>query len=252
MPSERAYPFGTTKGCLVVLVAYFDESGAKDTPVMTMAGYMADERRWKRFEREWAKGLNEYGAKYLHMREYAQSKGEFNGWPEWKRVALMQKLTWVIRSNVMYMTASAVVCSDYKATVGSIDPSDTRRSPFWLCYLSCISSILLYCQKETITDDVALVFDENSESSKHAIGFFTAFKDYEAIPNRSQLVSLSFADDKKITPLQAADLLAYEFNKYHRGFKRKPLKLLGGVEGGFMVWNREQLNGYMKTLARGV
>ena len=133
----------------------------------------------------------------------------------------MQKLTWVIRTNVLYRTASAVACSDYEATLGSIDPLDTKRSPFWLCYLSCISSILLYCQKEKITDDVALVFDENNESSKHALGFFTAFKDYDAIPNRNQLVSLSFADDKKITPLQAADLLAYELNKYHRGFKRK-------------------------------
>ena len=71
-----------------MLVAYFDESGANDTPVVTMAGYMADERHWKRFEREWAKGLKEYGAKYLHMKEYAQSNGEFKGWPEWKRVAL--------------------------------------------------------------------------------------------------------------------------------------------------------------------
>jgi hypothetical protein len=44
---------------LAVLIAYFDESGSKDTPLVTMAGYLADERRWKRFERQWAKVLKE-------------------------------------------------------------------------------------------------------------------------------------------------------------------------------------------------
>ncbi len=231
-----------------MLIAYFDESGSKDTPVLTMAGYLSDERRWRRFEREWFKSLKEYGAKYLHMREYTQSRGEFDGWPEWKRKAFLKKLIWVIKSMVLFRVGAVVPCADYLETVGAEDPKDTRRSPFWLCFLSCLSAVLAYCKKHHINDEVALVFDENSESREHALGFYSAIKEMPEIENRGQLSSLSFADDKKITPLQAADLLAYELNKYHRGFKRESLMALDGTDGVFAVWTRQMLEDYAASL----
>jgi hypothetical protein len=104
-----------------------------------------------------------------------------------------------------------------------------------------LSGILAYCKKEGITDDVALVFDESNEPSRHAAGYYASLKESPGIENRHQLVSLSFADDKKVTPLQAADLLAYEFNKYHRGYVRKPLEMLDGTPGVFAVWTPTML-----------
>ena len=224
-----------------MLVGYFDESGSKDTPLVTIAGYLSDERRWKRFEREWRRALKEHGAQYLHMREYAHRRGEFKGWPEYKRKALLANLIWIIKSNVQFRVGVVVPCEEYKATIGAIDPKDTRLSPFWLCFQTCLSAIGAYCQQEGIADDIALVFDENNESAKHAVGFYTAFKRSSKVPNGKQFVSLSFADDKIHTPLQAADLLAYEFNKYHLGFVREPIKKLDGTYGAFSMWTPEML-----------
>ncbi len=229
-----------------MLIAYFDESGGKDTPLVTMDGYLSDERRWKRFERQWAKALKEHGAHYLHMKEYAHCRGEFEGWPEYKRKALMSDLIWVIKSNVQFRVGAVVPCEVYKSTVRAIDPKDTRLSPFWLCFQTCLNGLAAYCQKHGIAEDIALVFDENKESSKHAAGFYTAFKAATNVPNRSQLASLSFADDKKLTPLQAADLLAYEFNKYHQGYMRKPLEMLDGTDGAFTP---EMLKQYASALS---
>lgn len=222
-----------------MLIAYFDESGSKDTILLTMAGYLSDEHRWKRFEREWARVLKEYGAKYLHMKEYAHCRGEFEGWPEYKRKALMGQLIHIIKSNVQFRVGVVVPCKVYKSTVAAIDPKDTRLSPFWLCFQTCLGAISTYCRDEQITDDIALVFDENNESNKHALGFYTAFKRRNA--NGNQFVSLSFEDDKKLTPLQAADLFAYEFNKYHQDYVRKPLKMLDGTYGAFRVWTPDDL-----------
>jgi len=233
-----------------VLIAYFDESGSKDTPIITMAGYLSDEHKWERFEREWRKSLKEHGAKYLHMKEFAQSRGEFEGWPEWKRKALVKKLAWVIKSSVIFRVGVIVPCADYRETVGAANPRDTRRTAFWCCFLSCISAILVYCEKHRINDDIGLVFDENSESSQHANGFYSSLKELPEIKNRQQLASLSFADDKKVTPLQAADLLAYELNKYHRGFVRKSLLALEGTEGAFATWTRQMLEGYAASLRK--
>ena len=233
-----------------MLIAYFDESGDNNTPLVTMAGYLSDEHNWKRFEREWAKALKEHGASYLHMKEFTQFQGEFKEWPEWKRKALIQKLIWIIKSNVMFRVGAVVPVADHKRTVGASDPGDNRRSPFWLCFLSCMSAVLAYCRKHGIADDIALVFDENNESSKHATGFYTSLKTLPDVPNGHQLVSLSFADDKKITPLQSADLLAYELNKYHRGFDRKTLRALEGTAGVFAVWTPHMLEEYADALKK--
>jgi len=231
-----------------VLIAYLDESGSKDTPILTMAGYIADERKWLRFEREWRKAMKEFGVTHLHMRQFTQSRGEFAGWSEAQRRAFMNRVTWIIKSSVMYRVGAVIPCADYQQTVGLVEPGNTRITPFWCSFLSCISAILAYCKRFGITDDIALVFDENSESSQHATGYYTSFKELPGVKNRSQLVSLSFADDKKFTPLQAADLLAYELNKYHRGFKRKPLEKLDGTPGTFAIWDRKMLEGYAASL----
>ena len=224
-----------------MLIAYFDESGSKDTPLVTMAGYLSDDRRWKRFERQWAKVLKEHGARYLHMKEYAHFRGEFKGWPDYKRKALMGDLIWVIKSNVQFRVGVVVPCEVYKSTLGAIDSKDTRLSPFWLCFQTCLSAVAAYCREQEITDDIALVFDENNESSEHAKGYYSAFKRSPRVPNGKQFVSLLLADDKIKTPLQAADLLAYEFMKYHLGFVRKPMERLDGTYGAFSMWTPEML-----------
>ncbi len=61
-----------------MLIAYFDESGSKDTPFLTMAGYLSSEHKWKRFEREWAKTLKEYGAKYLPEKLESTANARFD------------------------------------------------------------------------------------------------------------------------------------------------------------------------------
>jgi len=213
-----------------------------------MAGYIANENKWLRFEREWRKAMREFGVTHLHMREFTQSRGEFTKWPEAQHRRLMQRVTWVIKSCVMYRVGAAIPCADYQQTVGLVEPENSRISPFWCAFQCCISAILAYCEKFGIADDIALVLDENSESRQHALGFYTSFKESQGLKNRSQLVSMSFADDKKFTPLQAADLLAYELNKYHQGFKRKPLELLEDTMGVFAVWDRKMLEHYAASL----
>lgn len=227
-----------------MLIAYLDESGAVGTPILTIAGYPSDESKWKRFECEWRKCLKEHGARYLHMRELSQSRGEFKGWPEEKRRAFLGQLISIIKSCVVFRVGAVVPYKDYQQTVGAIEPQPNRLTPFWCCFLSSISAILAYCEQRGITDGVALVFDENTQPKRHADGYFASLQELPEIKNRHQLVSLSFADDKEATPLQAADLLAYELNKYHRGYVRWPLQLLNDIEGTFVVCDRQMLEKY--------
>ena len=64
--------------------------------------------------------------------------------------------------------------------------------------------------------------------------------------------SLSFADDKIVQPLQAADLLAYEISKTFRGFNRAPGKVLNELTGSHVVWSKSSLLEYADAMKQKI
>jgi len=229
-----------------MLTAYFDES--ESGQVLTLAGYLASVQQWSRFQREWKKALAEFQLPYFHMREYAHSKKAFAGWErDPRRDPLMKRLTWVIKSTVSHAFGIVIRIDEYDKYM-TTDLEFPGRSPYFLCHYTCYGLILKHCAKRGLQDDIAIVFDETAESKAHAEGIHGAYqkmrKAPEEAPNGNQLVSLSFADDKKLTPLQAADLFAYEVNKYYRGYQRKSLASLADIQHSIVVWDQKNLPAY--------
>jgi hypothetical protein len=103
--------------------------------------FISDDVRWKRFEREWRKILLEYGVTYFHMKEYAHSRGQFDGWEmgDPRRKSLMRRLTWVIKQNVMATVGRAVPVQDYEELVSPKLPK-ASQTPYFLCFHSCLSA----------------------------------------------------------------------------------------------------------------
>src|SRR5579872_4678568 len=60
--------------------AYFDASGTKRTPVLTLGGFVSTVAKWERFEKQWARILKANDVSFFHMTEFASSKGEFADW----------------------------------------------------------------------------------------------------------------------------------------------------------------------------
>lgn len=118
---------------------------------------------------------------------------------------------------------------------------------------NCLSGIKLHCKRHTpLSQDerVDLVFDQNAQFSPRAVEAFNGYKinpllsEYE----RNLVGSLSFADDKEVIPLQAADLLAYEINKNLRGYRRHPGMVLNELPGTHLIWDRKHLVEYANRM----
>src|SRR5262245_1995850 len=78
---------------VVMLVAYFDESGTHSGSLVTaVAGYVSTAPRWKRFAREWTEALGKANVDCFHMSEYESRKGVFADWSDKKRVAVIKRL----------------------------------------------------------------------------------------------------------------------------------------------------------------
>jgi hypothetical protein len=80
--AAHAVLFGRFSGRtpVAIFTAYFDASGTKKMPVLTVAGFVSHVKRWDQFESKWSAILKRYGVSTLHMTEFASSKGEFKNW----------------------------------------------------------------------------------------------------------------------------------------------------------------------------
>ena len=66
-------PLSRGKSIMVILKGYLDDSGDEIDPkrrVCAIAGFVATDDNWKRFEDGWPQILAEFGVPFLHMREF--------------------------------------------------------------------------------------------------------------------------------------------------------------------------------------
>jgi len=234
-----------------MLAAYVDESGDLDTPVFVMAGYVSTEIKWKKFDREWKRVLRDFGVSYFHMKDLVRSKHEFTGWSQQRKDDLIHRVVFVIKSNVMFCIGSALPMADYKKVV----PADLRKKighPYYLSLQHCIQSVLHHCSSKSITEEVSFTFDEKAKFSGRAVQIYNSYKSGQAITKsgKALLGPIAFADDRNVTPLQAADIMAYEINKFQRGYERGSLQSLDEINGTYIFWDRKSLSDYVKARRR--
>src|SRR3954451_14478279 len=122
--------------------AYFDASGNPCEPnrrQLTVAGFVAPEIRWRRFEKRWEAVLAEYGVESFHANKMAQWAKPYNTWvradgtrDDQKRIAYLQALTRAIKPNVYKAFSQSVFLDDYDAVNREYELDKICR-PYGLC-----------------------------------------------------------------------------------------------------------------------
>jgi hypothetical protein len=222
-----------------LLLCFLDESGNSETFVMGCA--FSSDRKWLRLDKEWKRVLAEYRIPYFHMRELVARRGPFTGWSDHKADSLIKKLVWIFTTYVGMWIGTTISVRDYNAIIET-DRRKKRRNVYFHAFQTCLSAVMLYCERKSLKEKVGFIFDSGSMSTAHAAGYFGAFKLLEEMANREQVGALLFEDDKKNSALQAADLLAYEVHKHSGGFQRKSFTALCSLEHSLVTWNEEQLS----------
>jgi hypothetical protein len=92
--------YGSCDRSNAVVVAYFDESGTHSgSGVFAIAGYVAAQEDWIKFETDWKRVLRSAGISYFHMVEYENRCGPFATWGEEKRHEVLTDLLAVIKAH---------------------------------------------------------------------------------------------------------------------------------------------------------
>jgi hypothetical protein len=200
---------------MMKLTAYLDETGhSKDEKIRFtgMAGLIAPTYYWEQYERKWNQALKEFEIPYFHMKEYAHSKGIFEGWrnDEPKRRALYGSLMNIISETCALPFGSIIPMNIFRRYTK--EQQGYFKDPYYFAFLTClVIAADLIGPIRPIEETMAMVFSDQSEFMGSAKGFYEVTK--ESHPEGARINPPVFRDMKKSVPLQGADIVAYELHK---------------------------------------
>ena len=215
-------------GLIVVFKYAADASGSDDLPILTVAGWIADDEVWARIEADWATALNGK-IPFLHMRTFGtpHCKHGTGSWPKDKREELLRKLSRLLRLRCTKAFGAAVVQAEYRAFMATSKYADVWGSPYSGCAQSALAYVEGWAHQWGVADKLAYVFEDGDRKHEllHAYDEArrTAIKQFGNVGERS----LAFLGKESVA-LQAADLIAYEF----RDVLQRALSQRGNLNAG--------------------
>lgn len=226
---------------LLMLQAFIDDSGNGQGSVFVLAGFIAPASVWEKFSDEWEESLGMYPAvPYFHMTE---TEDLFGNERKNERITRFYR---IIEEHAVYGLSSAVSRDAYeKIFKNSPKP---LNDPYFLLFFDLIAQLARHGEKLGISDEVDFIFDEQLGKKDKLIAAWDKFKRMTP-PELLKFMgdTPSFKDDKKVKPLQAADLYAWwlrrNIEEDVRGLPRTPFpwKMKREIPGLAVRWNYESL-----------
>lgn len=206
--------------------AYFDESGShKSALVTSVAGYVFESEQYKRFDVEWRDKLRRYGIAAFHMADCAHLVGEFCCISRKESSDLCRDLIEIIKRRIRI----GIVVSISEETLRLFQPAGTEHGRgYVLCLQSCLAGIAAWVDKNKESDRVSLFFESGHKLQSLANRALMAIADSKILSNGINYGSHTFIGKKDAVGIQAADLLAWEWQAEWRnlnGSPRRPRRL---------------------------
>jgi len=196
--------------------AYFDLSTAARADALVVAGYIAAGDQWKHFDREWKEFLADEDLTFFHMTDCENRRKEFEGWDEKRKLRAIKRAHGIIKCRTNIAISAGIILPDYQAVL--FDAPDVAKelgSPFFLCVNGCLREIAKWIEKyHRKGEPIAYIFEEGDEGKGEIMEMFRKISGDARLKAGCGYESFRFANKRIVTPLQAADINAYESWKH--------------------------------------
>jgi hypothetical protein len=205
-------PIGCDEAWIMTLTAYFDDSGTHPgSEVIVWAGFLGPEDRWLELDSEWRALLTKWGLSAFHMVYCVHGLKEYSGWSEPKRDNCIYEFREIILKQQLFGLGSAASAKDWDELVVG-DHKKFLRTPDEFCLSCCIRDAVNFSREFSPHDKLSIVFDDRRRDDdivNRMVEFYRA-----RAGDDPELVSVTFQQMKSFSGLQAADMLAWETNRY--------------------------------------
>ena len=205
--------------CPMALEAFVDDSGSSKGPIFVLGGFISSSDRWQKFEDAWAETLAESPSiKYYKNSQAMSRKDEFDGWSYTEVQTKVSRLIKVIVQYATYRISVSISHDEFHKYMSSKDIL-AMTDPYYILFLSLVGMSILYFDKQRERSTISFIFDEHGRIGQNAAEMMeTIMKSIRMHFTENQMELLAgiptFADDKKMTQLQAADLYAGNYEGF--------------------------------------
>ncbi len=206
---------------IAVLIAYLDESGThKGSPAVGVVGLIGSLDAWERLEPLWAARLAQDDIKTFHAFDCLDCRGEYADmiyWNQARKDSLFGDLGRIVeRSGVGIFGMQVAQHTWREAFKRASSPYAILKppaSPYLYCFEACIELAVQWSEENAGGEPIALVFANHEEYAASARKIADA---HLLAPSnlKDRLTSLTFATPDEMIPLQAADLVSFEFYRF--------------------------------------
>ncbi len=206
-------------GHVAVFVAYFDAAGDSADPnihVLSVAGWIAPQSKWRQLERAWSKVCEREGVSALHMKDFAHSTGEYSAWKgdEGRRQRFLSDLVKTVRRHTNRDFSQSAFLDGYRAADKKYEFHERVGHPYAICALMCINNVRDWMSKTHPKDDVLFVFEKGDRYQHELIQLLS--RDKIDLGLDPQFIEKRWQDGSSMgftRALECADFLAYEHHK---------------------------------------
>jgi hypothetical protein len=211
-----------------MLTAYFDDSGTSpNESIAVVAGYIATTDMWEVFDRRWSSLLSKYEVTQLHRADVESFQGEFGTWNPARRTEFVKKAHAIIRRCTYAGVGLALVKKDFEEVVPQSDPLQ-RYGIFGWCAHGCLAGVYTWCKKYNWNEPIHYVFEAGTKGQEQFNRTLSTLYKNDKSREQNRIGGWSF-QTKATMPLQAADVLAYEYYKFiHNEIvdgRKRPIRL---------------------------
>lgn len=235
----------------VRLFAFLDES-QRQNGVFVVAGVLFEETAALQFDAEW-RAL--HGARLpFHMADLVGGRRLYKGLSQAERDVLLTKSVALINRHRMIGFAVACQVQDFEAAAP--DWARELSHAYTMCGHFCLALASQWLSDHNDARAVSYFLEDGHEHASAADRLFTAAERFNSFKTLYQYHSHEFLGKNDATPLQAADLWAWEFAKYYdethlqklRPMRGSAIALMNGFldRYKFMILERDRIERFYR------
>lgn len=190
---------------------------------ITISGFLSDGPTWLEIEADWSAVNDRYGVHCFHATALNHATEEYAGWPKPQRDRYSAELLDVIGKQGKKLVAyNCGMRADIYRRVISPEGQRKLRSPWFVCFKSCVAMIAKHMETLPKEDSFSVVVEKGSGFDGMAGRFFSLLAMNPSFPHRFRLNAFASAKPDQVLGLQLADMMAYE---YFRQLHKRPAKM---------------------------
>jgi len=202
-----------------VIRLYLDDAGSEKKDVaFAMGGYIATEKRWAQFERDWRGALDDADIDVFHATDFFSRRGRYNkkgdryeDWPDHRHIKFAKRFTAIAESNTDAGVVRGVDVAAYSdlvlpESVFRVGTPHNRMVPRMFCVRTCLEWIARRWPDRPKKEPIVVILEEGPGVGE-VIDWCIWLKRHTSWG----AVYCTFTPAPKSSlPLQAADLVAHE------------------------------------------